>query len=55
MIVAVITFQMVAISSLEFNLYVITQYESAQALTENVNKMSDLHLLYTEKAKVAPV
>lgn len=46
---------MVAIASLEFNLYVITTYASNQQLGENVSKMDELRNLYYEKSLVAPV
>lgn len=46
---------MVAIASLEFNLYITTVYDDNQKLNKNVSKMQELINLEKAKSKVAPV
>lgn len=51
----VILFQMFALTSLEFNLYVITEYESSSDLQENISFLKKLKTIQEKKSKVAPV
>lgn len=54
-IFTIIAFQLVVLTALEFNLYVITKDDPGKKLHKNVEKMRDLHNLYKEKSKIAPV